>query len=92
MEPSKPISADRLTLQVIKWAYPDLKPNSTINSCDLGQVIKQLLKLHFLIYKMPIIVPTPAFWLILPQLFSENSYVNSCSKTQTHMKSTLCKY
>lgn len=38
MEPSKATSAERLMPQATQWAYPDLHPNSTSNSCDLGKI------------------------------------------------------
>lgn len=86
-------------LQAIKWAHLNLSPNSTINSVPtppliavmLGKFIKQYLKLHLLTYKMAIIVPASALWLILLRLFSENSYVNSFSKMQIHAKSMIRK-
>lgn len=58
----------------------------------LGKFIEQYLKLHLLTYKMAIIVPASALWLILLRLFSENSYVNSFSKMQILAKSMLHKW
>lgn len=54
--------------QAVKWAYPDSSTTPPLIAVMLDKFIKQYLKLQLLTYKMAIIVPNSAIWLILLQL------------------------